>query len=66
MTNQYSYAEDFAHKAHKPAQKQADPNISSAAKVYMISRIQKENAAKGYRNGEYKGSKSMTAEDFVT
>lgn len=66
MTNQYSYAEDFSKSAKKPAQKQATPNISSAAKVYMLSRKEKENAASGFRNGEYKGSKYMTQEDFLT
>ena len=66
MTNQYSYAEDFAASVKKPVKKQADPNISSAARVYMISRMNKENAASGYRNGEYKGNKYMTSEDFVT
>jgi len=66
MTNQYSYAEDFSASARRPAQKQAEPNISSAAKVYMLSRREKENAASGYRNGEYKGNKYMTSEDFVT
>ena len=66
MTNQYSYAEDFAASVKKPVKKQADPNISSAARVYMISRMNKENAASGYRSGEYKGNKYMTSEDFVT
>ena len=66
MTNQYSYAEDFSVSARRPALKQAEPNISSAAKVYMLSRREKENAASGYRNGEYKGNKYMTSEDFVT
>ena len=66
MTNQYSYAEDFTASAKKPAEKQADPNISSAAKVYMISRKNKEDAAHGYRNGEFRGNKYMTSEDFVT
>ena len=66
MTNQYSYAEDFAANVKKPAEKHADPNISSAAKVYMISRMNKENAARDYRNGEFKGNKYMTSEDFVT
>ena len=66
MTNQYSYAEDFSATVKKPAEKHADPNISSAAKVYMISRMNKENAASDYRNGEYRGNKYMTSEDFVT
>lgn len=66
MTNQYSYAEDFTANVKKPAQKQADPNISSAARVYMLSRMNKDNAASGYRNGEYRGNKYMTSEDFVT
>lgn len=72
MTNQYSYAEDFfasennSANVKKSAQKQADPNISSAAKVYMLSRMNKENAARDYRNGEFRGNKYMTSEDFVT
>lgn len=66
MTNQYSYAEDFAASVKKPVKKQADPNISSAARVYMISRMNKENAASGYRSGEFRGNKYMTSEDFVT
>ena len=65
MTNQYSYAEDFAATVKKTAPKQADPNISSAAKVYILSRMNKENAAHGYKSGEFRGNKYMTSEDFV-
>lgn len=67
MTNQYSYAEDFASKIPEVSHKKtATPNISSAAKVYMMSRMQKENAVNGYRSGNDNGQKYMTSEDFVT
>ena len=66
MTNQYSYAEDFTANVKKATPKQADPNISSAAKVYILSRMNKDSAAHGYRNGEFQGNKYMTSEDFVT
>ncbi|MBQ8254924.1 MAG: hypothetical protein IJY94_05410 [Clostridia bacterium] len=67
MTNQYSYAEDFATKIPEVSHKKtATPNISSAAKIYMINRMQKENAANNYRSGNNNGQKYMTSEDFVT
>ena len=67
MTNQYSYAEDFAAKIPEVSHKKtATPNISSAAKIYMMTRMQKENAANNYRSGNDNGQKYMTSEDFVT
>ena len=67
MTNQYSYAEDFAVKPVEiPHKKTATPNISSAAKIYMMNRMQKENAANNYRSGNNNGQRYMTSEDFVT
>lgn len=67
MTNQYSYAEDFANKIPEVSHKKtATPNISSAAKIYMMTRMQKENAANNYRSGNNNGQKYMTSEDFVT
>ena len=67
MTNQYSYAEDFVNTRPEASQKKtATPNISSAAKVYMLSRAQKENVTNSYRSGSDNGQKYMTSEDFVT
>ena len=67
MTNQYSYAEDFVSKKPEVSQKKnASSNISSAAKIYMINRMQKENVADNYRSGNNNGQKYMTSEDFVT
>lgn len=67
MTNQYSYAEDFAGKIPEVAHKKtAAPNISSAARVYMMSKAQKDTAVSGYRSGDDNGQKYMTSEDFVT
>lgn len=67
MTNQYSYAEDFASAKPEVSQKKtATPNISSAAKIYMMNRMQKENAASQYRSGNNNGQRYMTSEDFVT
>ena len=67
MTNQYSYAEDFAEiDPIDQTKKIAESNISSAAKVYMLSRINKNQAASGYRSGNDNGQKYMTSEDFVT
>ena len=67
MTNQYSYAEDFAEiDPVDQTKKIAESNISSAAKVYMLSRINKNQAASGYRSGNDNGQKYMTSEDFVT
>jgi hypothetical protein len=67
MTNQYSYAEDFASAMPEVTQKKtATPNISSAAKIYMMNRMQKENAASQYRSGNNNGQRYMTSEDFVT
>jgi hypothetical protein len=67
MTNQYSYAEDFAEiDPIDQTKKIAESNISSAAKVYMLSRINKNQAASGYRSGNDNGHKYMTSEDFVT
>ena len=67
MTNQYSYAQEFASKASEATPVSANnKNISSAAKVYMMSRMQKENAASNYRSGSNNGQKYMTSEDFVT
>ena len=67
MTNQYSYAEDFEGKIpevnHKKA---AASNISSAAKVYMVSRAQRQIGSNTYRSGNDNGQKYMTSEDFVT
>ena len=67
MTNQYSYAESFSGMATElPKKKIAESNISSAAKVYMLSRMQKDNGAGEYRHGNDNGQKYMTSEDFVT
>ncbi len=67
MTNQYSYTEDFAGKIPEVTHKKtATPNISSAAKVYMMSRMQKERGVDVKRNGNDNGQKYMTSEDFVT
>ena len=67
MTNQYSYAETFAKtKVEAPKKKIAESNISSAAKVYMLSRTQEDGTVSGYRNGNNTGQRYMTGEDFVT
>ena len=67
MTNQYSYEDSFANvKVEAPKKKIAESNISSAAKVYMLSRTQEDGAVRGYRNGNHNGQKYMTGEDFVT
>ena len=67
MTNQYSYAEDFASKKREISQKRTEAsNISSAAKIYMMNRMQKESVADDYRSGNNNGQKYMTSEDFVT
>lgn len=67
MTNQYSYEDSFANvKVEVPKKKIAESNISSAAKVYMLSRTQEDGAVRGYRNGIDNGQKYMTGEDFVT
>ena len=67
MTNQYSYVESFSGKKPElPKKKIAESNISSAAKVYMLSRMQENGAAKGYRSGKADGQSYMTGEDFVT
>ena len=67
MTNQYSYEDSFANvKVEAPKKKIAESNISSAAKVYMLSRTQEDGAVRGYRNGNNNGQKYMTGEDFVT
>lgn len=67
MTNQYSYAEDFAEiDPVDRTKKISESNISSAAKVYMLSRINRDQAANGYRNGNDNGQRYMTSEDFVT
>ena len=67
MTNQYSYEDSFASvKVEAPKKKIAESNISSAAKVYMLSRTQDDGAVRGYRNGNDNGQKYMTGEDFVT
>lgn len=67
MTNQYSYEDSFANvKVEAPKKKIAESNISSAAKVYMLSRTQEDGTVIGYRNGSHNGQKYMTGEDFVT
>ena len=67
MTNQYSYVDSFsAKKTDLPKKKIAESNISSAAKVYMLSRMRDDNAANTYRNGNHNGQKYMTGEDFIT
>ena len=67
MTNHYSYEDSFASvKVEAPKKKIAESNISSAAKVYMLSRTQEDGAVRGYRNGNDNGQKYMTGEDFVT
>lgn len=67
MTNQYSYVESFSGKKPElPKKKIAESNISSAAKVYMLSRMQDNGAAKNYRSGKANGQSYMTGEDFVT
>ena len=67
MTNQYSYVDSFsAKKPELPKKKIAESNISSAAKVYMLSRMNEDGAANTYRNGKHNGQKYMTGEDFVT
>ena len=67
MTNQYSYAGDFVSAKPEVSQKKTEAsNISSAAKIYMMNRMQKENAASQYRSGNNNGQKYMTSEDFVT
>lgn len=67
MTNQYSYAESFSvSKNELPQKKIPESNISSAAKVYMLSRMKDGGEAKNYRNGNDNGQKYMTGEDFVT
>ena len=67
MTNQYSYVDSFsAKKPELPKKKIAEANISSAAKVYMLSRMNENGAVNTYRNGNHNGQKYMTGEDFVT
>ncbi len=67
MTNQYSYVDSFsAKKPELPKKKIAESNISSAAKVYMLSRMKEDGAANTYRNGSHNGQRYMTGEDFVT
>ena len=67
MTNQYSYVDSFSNtKPELPKKKIAESNISSAAKVYMLSRMNDNGAVKTYRNGNHNGQKYMTGEDFVT
>ena len=67
MTNQYSYAESFSgSKVEAPKKKISESNISSAAKVYMLSRMQEDGTVSGYRSGSHNGQKYMTGEDFVT
>ena len=67
MTNQYSYADSFSrNKVEAPKKKIAESNISSAAKVYMLSRTAEDGSVKCYRNGSYNGQSYMTGEDFVT
>lgn len=66
MTNQYSYTEDFAGKIPEVSHKKtAVPNISSAARVYMMSKAHNESVARVYRSGNDNGQKYMTGEDFV-
>lgn len=67
MTNQYSYVDSFsAKKTELPKKKIAESNISSAAKVYMLSRMRDDSAVNTYRNGNHNGQKYMTGEDFIT
>ena len=67
MTNQYSYADEFAARMPEVSHKRNDTqNLSSAARVYMMSRMQKENVASNYRSGNDNGQKYMTSDDFVT
>ena len=67
MTNQYSYVDSFsAKKTELPKKRIAESNISSAAKVYMLSRMGEDSAANTYRNGNHNGQKYMTGEDFIT
>ena len=67
MTNQYSYAADFAGKMPEVTHKKAvAPNISSAAKIYMMSKAQKDTVVNVYKSGNDNGQKYMTGEDFVT
>ena len=67
MTNQYSYVDSFSGKKPElPKKKIAESNISSAAKVYMLSRMQDNGSVKGYRSGRDNGQNYMTGEDFVT
>ena len=67
MTNQYSYADEFAARMPEVSHKRNDTqNISSAARVYMMTRMQKDNVAKNYRSGNDNGQKYMTSDDFVT
>ncbi len=67
MTNQYSYVDSFsAKKTELPKKKIAESNISSAAKVYMLSRMGEDGAVNTYRNGNHNGQRYMTGEDFVT
>ena len=67
MTNQYSYAADFAGKMPEVTHKKAvAPNISSAAKIYMMSKTQKDTVVNVYKSGNDNGQKYMTGEDFVT
>ena len=67
MTNQYSYVDSFsANKPELPKKRIAESNISSAAKVYMLSRMREDGAATEYRNGNHNGQKYMTGEDFIT
>ena len=48
MTNQYSYEDSFANvKVEAPKKKIAESNISSAAKVYMLSRTQEDGTVIG-------------------
>lgn len=67
MTNNYSYVDSFSSgKVETPKKKIPESNISSAAKVYMLSRMQDDGTVRGYRNGNDNGQKYMTGEDFVT
>ena len=66
MTNQYSYAADFAGKMPEVThEKTVAPNISSAAKIYMMSKAQKDKVVNVYKSGNDNGQKYMTGEDFV-
>lgn len=68
MTNQYSYAQDFSGKRPEVSamNRKSESDISAAAKVYMVSRLQKKNVAANYRSGNDNGKSYMTSDDFVT